>query len=60
MNTAEKLKVLFNPKTIAVIGATDSPDRVGYALMRNLIGQGYNGIVYPINPKRIFLLENQT
>ena len=53
MNTAEKLKVLFNPKTIAVIGATDSPDRVGYALMRNLIGQGYNGIVYPINPKRM-------
>jgi len=53
MNTAEKLRILFNPKTIAVIGATDSPDRVGYALMRNLIGQGYNGIVYPINPKRM-------
>ncbi len=53
MNTADKLRILFNPRTIAVIGATDSADRVGYALMRNLIGQGYNGIVYPINPKRM-------
>lgn len=48
----ENLNKLFNPKTIAVIGATQNKARVGYALMNNLIGSAYEGIVYPVNPKR--------
>ncbi|MCE9613117.1 MAG: GNAT family N-acetyltransferase [Lentisphaerae bacterium] len=52
MNSAEKLHQLFNPETVAVIGATDKVGSVGHALMRNLIGSGYPGIVYPINSKR--------
>jgi len=50
---AEKmLEKLFNPSTIAVIGATNKKGHVGYSLMKNLVGNGYEGIVYPINPKR--------
>ncbi|MCK5282422.1 MAG: bifunctional acetate--CoA ligase family protein/GNAT family N-acetyltransferase [Nanoarchaeota archaeon] len=49
----KKLDMIFNPKTIAVIGATNKKGSVGYSLMKNLIGSGYEGIVYPINPKRI-------
>ena len=52
----KKLNTLFNPKTIAVIGATNRKDHVGYGIMRNLIGSGYEGIVYPINPKRESIL----
>ena len=48
----KKLNNLFNPKTIAVIGATSQKGRVGYSLMNNLIGSGYEGIVYPINLNR--------
>jgi len=48
----ENLNKLFNPKTIAVIGATSSKGRVGYALISNLIGSAYEGIIYPVNPKR--------
>jgi len=46
------MKTLFNPKTVAVIGATNRKGTVGYDLMRNLIGSGYKGIVFPINNKR--------
>mgnify|MGYP001074436136 CR=1 FL=1 len=45
------LEYFFNPKRIAVIGADDKPGSIGYTVFRNLIGEGYRGIVYPINPK---------
>jgi acetyltransferase len=47
----ESLTKIFHPKTVAVIGASSQPHTVGYALMKNLIGSGYEGIVYPVNPK---------
>lgn len=47
-----KLDALFNPKTIAVIGATSRKGSVGYAVLSNLVGSDFDGIVYPINPKR--------
>lgn len=43
---------IFKPQRIAVIGATDKPNTVGYALLRNLISAGFQGVVYPVNPKR--------
>ncbi len=48
----ESLKTLFNPRTVAVIGATNRKGTVGYDLMRNLVGSGFEGIVYPVNHKR--------
>ena len=47
-----KLDKLFNPKTIAVVGASDQKGSVGHALMDNLINSEYEGIVYPVNIKR--------
>jgi acetyltransferase len=41
---------MLNPKVVAVIGATETPDSVGRALMENLQSFGEN--LYPINPKR--------
>ena len=37
---------------MAVIGASDTPTSVGYTVLRNLIGSGFRGVVYPVNPKR--------
>jgi acetyltransferase len=45
------LEYFFNPRRIAVIGADDKPGSIGYTVFRNLIGEGYRGIVYPVNPK---------
>ncbi len=45
----EKLEKLFNPKSIAIIGATDKKYKVGYALFRNIVYGGYKGKIYPVN-----------
>jgi acetyltransferase len=45
---------MLNPKVLALIGATEAPDRVGRTLMENLLSFG--GVVYPINPKRSSVL----
>ncbi len=40
----------FNPKGIAVIGATPNPLKGGYNILKNLV-TGYQGGIYPVNPK---------
>ncbi len=46
------LKPFFEPSSVAVIGASSNPTKLGYAVLRNLVEGGYaqRGRVYPINP----------
>ncbi len=46
------LDKIFDPHRVAVIGASDTTTSVGYTVLRNLIGSGFRGVVYPVNPKR--------
>ncbi len=46
-----QLDSIFKPKVIACIGATDKVESVGYAVMHNLLEGGFEGKVYPVNPK---------
>jgi acetyltransferase len=46
------LNSLFNPRSIAVIGASSRPRRVGHVVMRNLLAGGFSGPVMPVNPRR--------
>ena len=48
----QPLSAIFNPKAVAVIGATDRPGSVGRTLLWNLISSPFGGMVFPINPKR--------
>ncbi|HLE74889.1 MAG TPA: bifunctional acetate--CoA ligase family protein/GNAT family N-acetyltransferase [Candidatus Bathyarchaeia archaeon] len=48
----ENLNRIFNPKRIAVIGASEREESVGIKVLRNLIGVGYKGTVFPVNPFR--------
>jgi acetyltransferase len=43
--------MFFNPQSVAVIGASRTPGKLGYGVLRNIIQHGYQGAVYPINPK---------
>jgi len=47
------LEEFFHPKSVAVIGASTSPGKLGYAVLENLVEGGYVevGTIYPINPK---------
>jgi len=44
------LKHLFRPKTVAVIGASRTPGKVGYEILANLIDGGFEGNIVPVNP----------
>lgn len=48
-----------NPKTVAVIGGSNTPGKIGNAIVNNLIKSGYKGKIYPINPKEKKISELQ-
>ncbi len=48
----EHLDSIFNPKRIAVVGASDREGSVGARVLQNLVGVGFSGSVYPVNPFR--------
>ncbi len=48
----QSLDVFFAPKTIAVIGATETANTVGRTILWNLVSNPFGGTVFPINPKR--------
>lgn len=48
----QPLDALFQPSSVAVIGAKDTPGAVGATILSNLIHGGFKGNIYPINPKR--------
>lgn len=45
------LESLFTPATVAVIGASATPGKVGYAVMSNLVNGGFGGTIVPVNPR---------
>jgi acetyltransferase len=48
----QPLDVFFAPKTVAVIGATETANTVGRTILWNLVSSPFGGTVFPINPKR--------
>ena len=42
---------LFEPKSIAIVGASETEGKVGHDILKNLIEEGYEGVIYPVNPK---------
>ncbi|MEM2971216.1 MAG: bifunctional acetate--CoA ligase family protein/GNAT family N-acetyltransferase [Candidatus Bathyarchaeia archaeon] len=47
---------IFNPKSVAIIGASDKEGSVGYALMKNFVDSNFNGKVYPVNIRKTEIL----
>jgi acyl-CoA synthetase (NDP forming) len=56
----EALDTIFNPKSVAVIGASDNPGKLGSHVMRSLIEGRYPGRIYPINPGKEEILGIKT
>jgi len=51
MSNLESMKRMFEPRSIAVIGASQEPGKVGYSVVKNIVDGGYKGKIYPINPR---------
>lgn len=45
------LKELFEPSSLAVIGASSNPAKIGHEVLRNIIEGGYRGRIFPVNPR---------
>ena len=46
------LDALFNPRSVAIIGATEDPTRIGGRPLRYLKESGFEGRIWPVNPRR--------
>ncbi len=49
--TREAIARLFNPRGVAVIGASTNPSKIGYRIVENIVRSGYGGAICPVNPK---------
>ncbi len=59
MDRQKGIDILFNPRSIAVVGASSTKGKLGNDVMRNLIDSGFQGRIYPINPKGGEILGKQ-
>jgi acetyl coenzyme A synthetase (ADP forming)-like protein len=46
------LEALFSPDSVAVVGASANPSKLGYVITDNILKYGFEGKVYPINPSQ--------
>jgi acetyltransferase len=47
----KNIEPVMNPRSIAVVGATNRAGSVGLAVFRNILDAGFQGLLYPVNPK---------
>ncbi|QEZ42904.1 acetate--CoA ligase family protein [Cupriavidus oxalaticus] len=52
MTTANSLSCLLNPRSVAIIGASNDPDRIGGKPISTMLATGYAGRIMPVNPNR--------
>lgn len=45
------LEGFFKPQSVAIVGASATPGKLGYTVLDNMISAGFKGPIYPINPK---------
>ena len=50
MDSTRQLNSVFYPKSVAVVGASTNPEKVGYLCLTNILDAGFQGKVYPVNP----------
>jgi acetyltransferase len=56
---APNIKHLFEPKSIAIIGASSNRNKIGYKVVDNIVASGYQGKIYPVNPKGGTILDSK-
>jgi acetyltransferase len=59
MKDSPPIRCLFEPRSVAVIGASASPGKIGFKLVENMILDGFQGTIYPVNPKGGEVLERK-
>ncbi|MDH5701477.1 MAG: CoA-binding protein, partial [Candidatus Bathyarchaeota archaeon] len=56
VNESSNIRFLFEPRSVAIIGASRTPGKLGYNILRNLVDLEFKGELYPVNPKATEIL----
>ncbi len=56
MGKISSLDAFFKPKSVAIVGASSDPKKVGNTALKNLVSMGYQGKVFPVNPREDSIL----
>ncbi len=56
MEKASALDAFFKPKSVAIVGASSDPKKPGHTALKNLVSMGYQGKVFPVNPREDSIL----
>jgi len=53
----DKLDAIFSPESVAVVGASTTPGKVGHDIFANILRGGFTGTLYPVNPNARSILS---
>ena len=53
------LSPLFSPRSVALVGASSDPAKIGYRLAANILSQPFSGSVFFVNPKGTSILDRK-
>ncbi len=56
MGKISSLDAFFKPKSVAIVGASSDPKKPGHTALKNLVSMGYQGKVFPVNPREESIL----
>jgi len=51
MTEKPDMRRLFEPRAVAVVGASHNPEKIGYKILENIMAGRYAGNIYPVNPE---------
>lgn len=51
------LNAIFSPESVAIVGASNTPGKVGHDIFANILSGHYQGTLYPVNPKARSILS---
>ncbi len=54
-----KLDFMFKPREVAIIGASGNTEKIGYAVVKNIVESGYEGRILPVNPREESILGHK-
>ena len=56
MGKITALDAFFKPNSVAIVGASSDPKKPGHTALKNLLSMGYQGKIFPVNPREESIL----